>query len=315
MKLLKGICLFLLFVPLLISCSHGTKQEDGELGFNKQTHEESLQEKVRKRPLYLLLVGIDSRGEKQSRSDSMIILQYDGRNNSVKLASLMRDSYVMIPSIPNGSVQNKLNHAYYLGGEKLLRETVKQNFDISIDHVVTIDFQGFAKMVDLLSPEGIEVNVTNEMIDDMGFHLQPGSQYLHGDELLKYVRFRHDGESDFGRVARQQEVLVKIKELLVQQLKSTEGILGLPGIVNEGMGYIQSDLTKSQIISLSAKILLDGIDTVDTIRIPVQESYTNETYDHAGAVLQLDFEKNVEALASFFDLEESGKDNTPSNPL
>ncbi|WP_157950980.1 LCP family protein [Peribacillus acanthi] len=310
MKLLKVIIIFVAFVPLLISCSHGARQEDTELGFNRPTQDETLLEKIQKRPVYFLLIGIDSRGEEHSRSDSMILLQYDGESNSVKLASLMRDSYVMIPSTPDGTIQHKLNHAYYLGGERLLRDTIKQNFNISIDHVVTIDFQGFARMIDLLSPEGIEVHVTKAMIEDMNFNLQPGDHYLHGNDLLKYVRFRHDGESDFGRVARQQEVLVKIKGLLAQQLNSAEGILSLPGMVNEGMEFIQSDLTKSQILSLSAKILFDRIDTVDTIRIPITNSYTNETFKHAGAVLQLDLEKNVEALENFFDSE-----NTPTNPL
>ena len=46
--------------------------------------------------------------------------------------------------------------------------------------------------------------------------------------------------------------------------------------------------------------MLHQIDQVETLTIPVENSYENKTYDHAGAVLQLDAVKNMEVLNHFF---------------
>ena len=79
-----------------------------------------------------------------------------------------------------------------------------------------IDFQGFEKAVDLLAPNGIEVDIPYEMTAGIGMTLEKGTQVLHGEELLGYVRFRQDRLSDFGRVQRQQEVISKLKEEAVR---------------------------------------------------------------------------------------------------
>ena len=65
----------------------------------------------------ILLTGTDARpGQTASRTDSMIILTIDSINNSVKLTSLARDTYVNLGDHGNG----KLNAAYFWGQEDLL---------------------------------------------------------------------------------------------------------------------------------------------------------------------------------------------------
>lgn len=54
----------------------------------------------------------------------------------------MRDMYVDIP----GHGKQKLNAAYAFGGPELLRQTIKQNFDIDINYYAVVDFEGFSKL-------------------------------------------------------------------------------------------------------------------------------------------------------------------------
>ena len=69
-----------------------------------------------------MLAGTDGRpGEKNSRSDAMMILTVDSKNKSLKLTSLNRDTYVNIP----GRGEEKLTHAYAYGGANLLVETIE----------------------------------------------------------------------------------------------------------------------------------------------------------------------------------------------
>lgn len=160
----------------------------------------------------------------------------------------MRDSYVEIPSYDKK--YNKINAAYYYGGPELLRKTIQHNFGINVSHYVTVDFGAFVKIVDTVAPEGIEVHVTQAIIDDMGFHLQPGLQRLHGKELLKYARFRHDTESDFGRVKRQQEVLQALKQTFTDKVQSVDGVLDLPMMAHELSPYIKTNIDIATLFTL-----------------------------------------------------------------
>jgi polyisoprenyl-teichoic acid--peptidoglycan teichoic acid transferase len=245
----------------------------------------------------ILIVGIDSRGNEQSRSDAIMIAQYNPKNKRAKLVSIMRDSYV---EIPNYSKQfHKINTAYYLGGPELLRQTIKKNFGIDVEHFVAIDFKGFVKVVDLVAPHGIEVNVKDAIIKDMGLNLQPGVQRLHGKDLLAYARFRHDGESDFGRVKRQQEVLTSLKDEFVHRLGSVDGVFKLPSVGEELLGYVDTDMSMKSLISLGGNLLLNQVEHIDTMRIPLNSAYKNAKSSHAGSILELDFLKNKEALKEF----------------
>lgn len=282
--ILRGMILFLT-IFLLVACS--TEEE-------KNIQTTSLSSET----VNILMIGIDSRGEDKSRSDAILVGQYDPKGKTLKMASFMRDSYVKIPTYEKG--YHKLNTAYFLGGKELLAQTIKENFGIAVDHVVTIDFQGFVHVVDTIAPEGIEVEVTQAMIDDMHFDVEAGTHFLKGKDLLKYVRFRHDSESDFGRVKRQQEVLVKLREHLSNEMNSIQHFASLPKLVEGAFHYIESDLSLSETIALASKVLLYQVDQIETLTIPVENGFENKIYDHAGAVLQLDAAKNMEALDQFF---------------
>jgi polyisoprenyl-teichoic acid--peptidoglycan teichoic acid transferase len=245
-----------------------------------------------------LLVGVDSRGEEESRSDAILVARYEPKDNTMKLVSLMRDSYVKIPEYPLD--YSKLNHAYYLGGKELLKETIEENFRIKIDHTAVIDFNGFARMMEILAPEGIEVEVSQNLIDDMQLDVVPGKQKLNGEEILSYVRFRHDANSDFGRVDRQQEVLVSIKDQVMERFTSPEGLVKFPEMLKEVMNYVDTDLNFEEAFSIGASFLLNPITEIVTLRVPVADSYENKSYKHAGAVLEMNLDENTEALKQFF---------------
>lgn len=290
MNIFVRAVIILLFVFLLTSCSTEKWADNEQMRQKDSSSSETIQ---------ILMIGIDSRGEDKSRSDAILVGQYNPKDKTIKIASFMRDSYVKIPTYEKG--YHKLNTAYFLGGKELLARTVRENFDIEVDHIMTIDFQGFVHVVDAIAPEGIEVDVTQAMVDDMNFNMQPGTHSLNGEELLKYVRFRHDSESDFGRVKRQQEVILKLRDHLSNEMSSIQQFASLPKLVEGVSKYIESDLSLSEAISLASKVLLHQIDHVETLTIPVENGYENKTYNHAGAVLQLDYVKNIEVLNQFFE--------------
>jgi LCP family protein required for cell wall assembly len=284
-----------LLVLILAGCTYvPLPKQNGNEGTEKKLPNEETKESDK----IFLLIGVDTRGEQKSRSDAIILAKYFPEQEKLKLASIMRDSYVKIPG--NKSGYNKINAAYYYGGRELLKKTIQENFDVKVDHVAVIDFQGFVKMVDLLAPEGVAVNVDQEIIDDMSIQASVGKNVLHGEEILKYVRFRHDDESDFGRVERQQEVMVQLKTAFINQISSFEGMAALPSIIEQGLSYLDTDIGLKTIMEMGPKAVFHTPETVETLRVPVEGSFKDEIYPQTGAVLEMDYTENKKALQEFF---------------
>jgi polyisoprenyl-teichoic acid--peptidoglycan teichoic acid transferase len=245
----------------------------------------------------ILLLGVDSRGEEKSRTDTMMLAQIDPKTNETKLVSFMRDIYAEIPGYKN----YKLNTAFYLGGPELLRKTIKQNFDLDIQYFMIVDFKGFEQSVDILAPKGIEMDVEKAMSENIGVSLQPGVQNLNGKELLGYARFRHDNYGDFGRVERQQKVIAALKD----EALSIGGVTKLPKMAGSIQPYIQTNMSKLDQISIAKDILLSNSSDMDKLTLPVDGSFTNGSYSGVGSVLEIDFEENIQALKEFL----SGKNS------
>ncbi|WP_227395400.1 LCP family protein [Jeotgalibacillus aurantiacus] len=239
----------------------------------------------------ILLIGVDSRGEEQSRSDTMMIAQWDGETDTIKLVSLMRDIYTEIPEYGG----YKLNTAYYLGGPELLRQTVKENFDIDVEHYMLVDFKAFESVVDAMAPDGIEIDVEKDMSEKIGVSLTEGVHKLNGQELLGYARFRADSEGDFGRVRRQQQVIEAVKDHAV----SISGVMKAPKMLGTAQPYIQTSMSSAKGAELLSRILLSGGGEIERKTIPLEGTYTTPTYEGAGSVLEIDWETNRQELKKF----------------
>jgi LCP family protein required for cell wall assembly len=239
----------------------------------------------------ILVLGVDSRGEAQSRTDTMMLVTHDRANNEVKITSLMRDIYADIP----GYQSYKLNTAYYLGGVELLAETIREMFGVEIHNYALIDFNSFETLVDIAAPGGVEIDVEKEMSEKIGVTLMPGVQNLNGQELLGYARFRADSEGDFGRVRRQQQVLAALKDELI----SVSAIPKLPKLAGAAQAYVQTDMALVDQIKLGTQLARGGGSEIERLTIPIEGGYIDANYPHAGAVLELDLERNRQALAEF----------------
>lgn len=238
----------------------------------------------------VLLLGSDSRGEEQSRSDTIMIARYHPDKGTYKLISIMRDTYVDIP----GHGQNRINTAFAKGGPELLRETIKENFDIDIQYYAIIDFEGFVQLIDEAFPKGVQINVEKKMDYHIGVTIRPGLQYLDGEHLLGYVRFRHDAVGDFGRVQRQQEVVQQIGK----QLASLQTIPKLPKLVGVVTPFINTNMSTTDMLYIGKDFLSKENRNIGSLRVPVDGAW--EPVNVNGAeVLKIDLEKNKAAIHEF----------------
>lgn len=145
------------------------------------------------------------------RSDTMMLVHLEAGRRQAQVVSIPRDSYVDIPD--NG--RSKINAAFSWGGPNLAVETVEQNFDVFIDHVVVVDFGGFVDVTDTVG--GVDIYFPQETkADTRGRTWSAGSHRLNGVDALFYARQRYDlPRGDFDRIHRQQNFLRALLDRVV----------------------------------------------------------------------------------------------------
>lgn len=239
----------------------------------------------------ILLLGSDARGEEKARADTIMIAHYNEKKGTYKLTSIMRDSYVSIPD--HG--KHKINSAFMRGGPELMRKTIKENFDIDLQYYAIVDFEGFVQLIDEAFPKGVEINVEKKMSAYVEVPLEPGLQRLNGEQMLSFVRFRHDAIGDFGRVQRQQQALQAISN----QLSGIQTIPKLPKLIGVVTPYINTNMDTGDILFMAKDFFAKDRGNIDTFRIPIENGYEDANIKGEGAVLELDLEMNNEAFHQF----------------
>lgn len=237
--------------------------------------------------LNILLFGLDRRSKNEaSRSDTIIIASIDTKNKTVKLSSIMRDLYLAIP----GKSDNRINAAYAFGGPELAIRTVNKNFNMDITRYVTVDFFGLPDIVDKIG--GVDINVNKDEISLLNI-TKPGLQHLNGTQALAYARIRHVGNNDFERTERQRTVLTA----LFDKAKS-QGISKVAALAAVVLPYIETNISKSEMMDFGVKVMGFGKTNLQQLRIPADGTYKSKTINGM-QVLVPDLQKNTDLLHSF----------------
>ena len=229
----------------------------------------------------ILLIGQDRReGQSRARSDAMILCTFHPEKGRLTLTSFLRDLWVRIP----GYRDNKLNAAYAAGGMQLLDRTLEENFGITIDASVEVDFSRFARIIDLLG--GVELTLRKDeaahLNKCLGSSLAEGPNSLSGEQALCYCRIRKlDPDADFSRTARHRKLLngllCKYREVSLSQMLE---------ILEELLPLVTTDMTRQQLIGYAAALfpVLDDMELVSQ-RIPADGAYTTPVIRGMSVVL------------------------------
>jgi LCP family protein required for cell wall assembly len=206
-------------------------------------------------PQTFLIIGSDRRNSqisgKYGNSDTTMLLRLDPDRNAIALLSIPRDLKVDIP----GYGINKINAAYSFGGPKLTLETVKQITGLHINHLVNVDFTGFARAVNAIGCVYVDVDRRYFIAPNTGtseINLQPGYQALCGFDALSYVRYRHT-DTDIVRAARQQEFLRQARA----KVPPTKIIDDRHKLLHIFASYTSSDIDSSSQLLELLRLFLD----------------------------------------------------------
>lgn len=211
----------------------------------------------------ILLLGTDARPAEQdpTRTDAMVLVNINRDQQRINVLSFPRDLWVTYPNNGDG----RINAAFPLGerqfgvggGAALAKATVANLVGLPIDYFVLVNFQGFRGLIDYLN--GITVAVPKTIHDDTfptddygikTIHFDAGLQQMDGEQALIYARTRH-ADSDFGRIQRQQLVLMAIFNRirdrgLLQQITSFDDYTGAL------RDYVRTDMSASVMLELAS---------------------------------------------------------------
>jgi LCP family protein required for cell wall assembly len=198
----------------------------------------------------VLLLGSDRRNYGGGfRTDTIILVTLNSELGRVNITSFPRDLYVTIP----GRGMNRINTAWTYGGRKLLFQTLKHNFGITIDHYILIHFSSFKKIIDSLG--GLTVHVGQPLSDYRAGYwvtIPAGDVHMDADTVLWYARSRKTS-NDFARNRRQQEVL----QAMFEKLLSLNAIKRAPEFFEVYKQGVQTDIGLMDVLAwlpMAAKI-------------------------------------------------------------
>jgi LCP family protein required for cell wall assembly len=208
----------------------------------------------------ILILGSDARPDEikrgvVGRTDTLLLFVADRTTPRVAMVSVPRDLWVAIP----GHGEERINAAFELGGGQAAKQTVSNVLGQRIDRFAVVGLQGVRDVVDAAG--GVDITVAQAIhddsypTDDYGYQtvdIPAGRQHMDGDTALKYARTRHQ-DSDFGRIARQQQVLAAVRTAMLNPLNWPR----LPAVVAAVSQSIKSDVTPLDAIAIGAAILRD----------------------------------------------------------
>jgi LCP family protein required for cell wall assembly len=234
----------------------------------------------------LLLLGEGDAGhDGKDLTDTVIVASIDAaKTQSVTLLSLPRDLYFLNTERMGKGRLNSLYRDYKIAlrhqgmeeaeasqeAMKELAKVIGNALDLSIHHVVKVNFSGFVKAVDAIG--GIDLIVPYDINDleypDENYGYEPfsiaaGPAHLDGTTALKYVRSRHT-TSDFDRSGRQQQVIAALAEAVKSQglYKKSSTIIEMLKIFSDdvemtlstreliGLAGLAEDLSPSRVINM-----------------------------------------------------------------
>lgn len=194
----------------------------------------------------VLYVGLDLNERREAEgqtgnTDALMLVSLSADQSELTLVSLPRDT-VDVPLADGSTYPRKINGLHAEQGMEALVGAMEALYEIEIDGHLLLDMDDVAALVDAV--DGVEVSLDEPLRDPIvDLNLEPGTHTLEASQALGYVRTRVD--KDYGRMGRQQEVIVE----LVRRLVDPETEVDLAELI-EGLDSLETDLPLDQLPTL-----------------------------------------------------------------
>lgn len=273
------LCGSYFFVNSFLSKIHRVTINNNELGISQKAELNSLDNKGVHN---IYLFGVDEPEGVPGRSDAIMIMSVNDTKHTLKLVSILRDSYVPIP----GHTAQKVNAAYAFGGPQLAMETLNKDYGLDIHNFISCNFTSLPAIINILG--GTQVDLTPEEVYEIKFPYDQlktldhepnapnithaGPQTLDGLQTMAYLRIRHKTGGDYARTYRQRQVI----EQLFHRVKNIS-LTEYPELLSKVAPALETNMSNSEIWQFGEDILATGSDSIQEARVPVDSNCSSKT--------------------------------------
>jgi len=268
----------------------------------------------------VLIMAIDQLpGEKGPfQTDTMIVISIDPLRKTAAMLSVLRDIYVPIP----GYSANRVDTAegmgetvdYPGGGPVLAIKTVENLLGVPIQHYFLLNFAVFSAVMDAVGPlqvcpaqaihdtaypDDFNPNDPNGVIT---VDFPAGCQMLGTIQLIEYSRVRHNSGDDYGRAARQQEVITAVRNKVLS-LGGFSALISKAGTIWGAVkSNVKTDMTFDQMAQLAQIALTIPKENISSAELSLQSGYViPSTTSLKEQVLAPVYEKIHQLVEQMFD--------------
>ncbi len=191
-------------------------------------------------------IGTDLNAARESdghvpNADALMVVSVSPDQSEVAMISLPRDT-VDVPLPDGGTYPRKINALYEDEGVDALVAALEELYQLPIDGYVVLDMDDYTQLVEAVG--GVDVNPPEPIVDPVvDLALEAGPQEIGAGTARSYVRTRID--QDYGRMHRQQEVVVS----LIERLTDPERDIDVRGLL-DAFDSLETDLPMEDLPTL-----------------------------------------------------------------
>lgn len=237
------------------------------------------------KPLNILVLGLDigdiNNKEDNSikRTDTIMLVHYDPTIPKTDVLSIPRDTMFYYKG-----KRNKINAAYPIGGDELIKSTVENMLNTKIDNIVKVDYNAFREIIDAIG--GVKMYIDRDMnYDDptqnLSIHFKKGDTVLlDGKAAEEFFRWRknNDGtgfiDGDMGRIRNQQKLIKKV----FQKCISPSIIWKIDDIIDVVKRNVDTDIPFEKMVAYGTTIVKLKNDSIKMHTLKGEPKYVDRLW-------------------------------------
>lgn len=226
----------------------------------------------------IVLLGVDARDMddyENCRTDAMIMVSIDKKNNEIRQISVYRDTYV---HVNEDYGYDKITNVHAYEGTEGTLHALNENLDLNIEEVVVVNWKAVANAIDALG--GIEIEVLDSEINELNKYMnetarsiggtatkveKAGVQTLDGVQAVTYSRIRKDAAT--GDYRRNERMKIVVSATVEKALKNPWKI---PKAANVALPQIRTNMSTGDM--MGAMIAFVTKDMTDSVGWPFDTS-------------------------------------------
>jgi hypothetical protein len=203
---------------------------------------------------------------KQDKAEKAVIVKQIAGAQRVEVANLSKKEIMQWLGV------HAENLKAFSKDESIL-DNMESKTGISIDHIIVIDKKGYDDMITKVFPDGIPIQLTDEMRKDLELEDSNQKNYVDAHEFLetiKTLKATHKYDHELNQM---------IVNTFSTQLSKPDVVLSMFGIITELNQFFFTDLTMDELLSIGLDMMKNPVQEVHKLEIP--NSYEQEVMKKA----------------------------------